>query len=236
LEYAIQREGKPPAHHTIALLRRAIEGPAQPLGYSILSTALTRLRHPGGGDSREKSGDRKNDPMSLPRLRVPMGLIRLCINDIHRLKGVKEMSEGLDTSCAIPAYVCGRLMAEFESLQKASSEGEINSSVLDRYFALASTYPSVAFPKIENLAQKHLRKLRRDKGKVAYAIDARLQELHNKLQPTEAGAYPAKLSLEGQGLFALGYYHQKAWSISQARSRKQSNESSNQDVDQENQL
>jgi CRISPR-associated protein Csd1 len=127
-------------------------------------------------------------------------------------------------------------MAEFESLQKASSEGEINSSVLDRYFALASTYPSVAFPKIENLAQKHLRKLRRDNPKAAYAIDTRLQELHNKLRPTEAGAYPAKLSLEGQGLFALGYYHQKAWSISQARSRKQSNESSNQDVNQENQL
>jgi CRISPR-associated protein Csd1 len=236
LEYAIHREGKPPAHHTIALLRRAIEGPAQPLGYSVLSTALTRLRHPGGGDSREKSGNRKNEPMSLPRLRVPMGLIRLCINDIHRLKGVKEMSEGLDTSCAIPAYVCGRLMAEFESLQRASNEGEINSSVLDRYFALASTYPSVAFPKIENLAQKHLRKLRRDNPKAAYAIDTRLQELHNKLRPTEAGAYPAKLSLEGQGLFALGYYHQKAWSISQARSRKQSNESSNQDVNQENQL
>ena len=63
----------------------------------------------------------------------------------------------------IPAYVCGRLMAEFESLQRASSESEVNSSVLDRYFALASTYPSVAFPKIESLAQKHLRKLRRDK-------------------------------------------------------------------------
>lgn len=236
LEKAIDREGKPPAHHTLALLKRAIEGQAQPLGYSMLSTVLNRLRHPGDGDLRESAGDRKSDPMSLQRLRVPMGLIRLCINDIHRLKGVKEMSEGLDTNCAIPAYVCGRLMAEFEGLQRASSEGEINSSVLDRYFALASTYPSVAFPKIENLAQKHLRKLRRDKGKAAYAIDARLQELHNKLRPTEAGAYPAKLSLEGQGLFALGYYHQKAWSISQARERKQSNESGNQDMNEENQL
>ena len=235
LEYAIHRDGKPPAHQTIALLRRAIEGTAQRLGYSMLSAALTRLRHPGGGDSKEKSGEKKGDPMHLARLRVPMGLIRLCINDIHRTKGVKEMSEGLDTNCVIPAYVCGRLMAEFEGLQRASSESEVNSSVLDRYFALASTYPSVAFPKIESLAQKHLRKLRRDKPNAGYAIDARLQDLHNKLQPTVAGAYPAKLSLEGQGLFALGYYHQKAWSISQARDRKQSNESGNQETTEENQ-
>jgi hypothetical protein len=80
-------------------------------------------------------------------------------------------------------------MAEFENLQRASSESEVNSSVLDRYFALASTYPAVAFPKIESLAQKHLRKLRRDKPKPAYAIDGRLEELHNLLQPTDAGAF-----------------------------------------------
>jgi len=100
LEYAIHRDGEPPVHDTIALLRRAIEGQAQPLGYSILAKALNRLRHPGNGDSKakDKTGDRQSDPMSLARLRVPMGLIRLCINDIHRQKGVKEMSEGLDES------------------------------------------------------------------------------------------------------------------------------------------
>jgi CRISPR-associated protein Csd1 len=128
-------------------------------------------------------------------------------------------------------------MAEFESLQRASSESEVNSSVLDRYFALASTYPAVAFPKIESLAQKHLRKLRRDKPGAAYAIDGRLQELHNLLHPTEAGAFPDKLSLEGQGLFALGYYHQKARSRSQAQDRKQAtnaaNESQTESTDQE---
>jgi CRISPR-associated protein Csd1 len=125
-------------------------------------------------------------------------------------------------------------MAVFENLQRVSSESEVNSSVLDRYFALASTYPAVAFPKIESLAQKHLRKLRRDKGGAAYAIDARLQELHNLLQPSAAGAYPAKLSLEGQGLFSLGYYHQKAWSIAQAKDRKQTNDSTIEETAKEN--
>jgi hypothetical protein len=55
----------------------------------------------------------------------------------------------------------------------------------------------------------------------------RLQQLHSLLQPSEAGAYPAKLGLEGQGLFALGYYHQKARSSAEAQSRKQANESTN---------
>jgi CRISPR-associated protein Csd1 len=222
LEYVLDREGKPPAHHTLALVRRAIEGKAQPLGYAMLSATLRRLPHPREDPKPDIKG---NHPMRLQRLRIPIGLIRLCLNDIQRAKGEPEMKEGLDEDCAIPAYICGRLMAEFENLQRASSNGEVNSYVLDRYFALASTYPAVAFPKIESLAQKHFRKLRRDNRKVAWVIEGQLQALHNKLQPMESGGYPGKLGLEGQGLFVLGYYHQKAWSIAQARNHKQSNES-----------
>jgi CRISPR-associated protein Csd1 len=229
LMYALDREGKPDDHTVLALLRRGIEG--VPLGYPVLSTVLTRLRHPGGSDAKEKAADKKSDPMSLARLRVPMGLIRMCINDLfQQQEGVRKMSEGLDPTCPFPAYVCGRLMAEFENLQRSSSESEVNSSILDRYFALASTYPAVAFPKIESLAQKHLRKLRRDKPSAAYAIDGRLQELHNLLQPSASGAYPGKLGLDGQGLFALGYYHQKARSRSQAQDRKQANDAANESL------
>lgn len=229
LLYALDREGKPDDHTVLALLRRGIEG--IPLGYSVLSTALTRLRHPGGSDAKENAGDKKSDPMSLARLRVPVGLIRMCINDLFRQQeGAREMSEGLDANCPFPAYVCGRLMAEFENLQRSSSENEVNSSILDRYFALASTYPAVAFPKIESLAQKHLRKLRRDKPSAADAIDVRLQELHKLLQPSASGAYPGKLGLDGQGLFALGYYHQKARSRSKAQDRKQANDAANESL------
>jgi CRISPR-associated protein Csd1 len=228
LLYSLDRDGEPNDHTVLALLRRGIEG--LPLGYSVLSMALTRLRHPGGLDSKDKAGDKKNDPMSLARLRVPIGLIRMCINDLFRQKGQNDMSEGLDPTCPYPAYVCGRLMAEFESLQRASSESEVNSSILDRYFSLASTYPAVAFPKIESLAQKHLRKLRRDNPPAAYAIDRRLQELHALLRPTNAGAFPGKLGLEGQGLFALGYYHQKARSRTQAQERKQANAAANESL------
>jgi len=240
LEYALHREGKPTADHTIALLRRAIEGPAQPLGYSILSTALTRLRHPGGGDSkaREKSGDKKSGPMDLARLRVPIGLIRMCINDLFRQKeGATEMSEGLDPACPFPAYVCGRLMAVFESLQSTTARkaggGEINATITDRFFSLASTYPAAAFSKIVDLGQKHLKKLRGLDSKAAYGIERRIMEIEGLLQPSEKGPYPSNLSLEEQGLFALGYYHQKARSIADAIDGKLSKETSNHDNDEE---
>jgi CRISPR-associated protein Csd1 len=235
LLYALDREGKPSDQTVLALLRRGIE--RLPLGYSVLSTVLARLRHPGGLDSRDKAEDKKSDPMSLARLRIPIGLIRMCINDLFRQQeGAIQMSEGLDPGCTIPAYICGRLMAEFENLQRSSSESDVNSSVLDRYFALASTYPAVAFPKIESLGQKHLRKLRRDNPPAAYAIDARLQELHNLLQPSPSGAYPGKLGLDGQGLFALGYYHQKARSRVLAQERKQANSAVNESLNESTEL
>jgi hypothetical protein len=63
--------------------------------------------------------------------------------------------------------------------------------------------------------------------------------LHSLLQPSASGAYPGKLGIEGQGLFSLGYYHQKARSRSQAQDRKQvnaaANESSNENTQESNQ-
>jgi CRISPR-associated protein Csd1 len=225
LLFAIDREGEPAAHHTIALLRRGLEGRSQPLGHAMLAAVLTRLRHPGQPSPGEKG---QKDLYSLSRLRVPLGLVRMCVDDLLTTgkQGETEMSEGLDPACRLPGYVCGRMMAEFENLQRAASETQLNVSILDRYFAMASTYPAVAFPKIEMLAQKHLAKLRRlpDKKGVARAIDGRLQDLHRLLSPAEGGAFPGKLGLEGQGLFILGYYHQKAWSLAQAAERKQQND------------
>lgn len=230
LQYAIHREGKPPAHHTLALLRRGLEGKSRPLGYAVLGAALARLRHPGGNGPASKE---KSDPFSPSRLRVPLCLIRMCLNDLRK-EGENEMSEGLDPSCTLPAYVCGRLMAEYEQLQRAASETDLNNSIVDRYFALASTYPAMALPKIETLAINHLKKLRRDKTGAGHAIERRLRELHALLNPDADGPYPAKLGLPGQGLFVLGYYHQKTWSIARAEERKQARKSNDEKKDQEN--
>ena len=116
-------------------------------------------------------------------------------------------------------------MAEFDNLHRSSSDSGLYLSVLPRNFALASTFPAAVFPQIESLGQKHLRKLRRGNRPAAYAIDARLQGLHHLLQLSACGAYPGMLGLEGQGLFVLGYYHQKAGPLLPAHDREQINES-----------
>src|SRR5208283_4840876 len=234
LRKIILRKGEPPPSQNIALLRRGLEG--QPLGHVMLAAALNRLGHLE--DDAPRAEGKKRSLFDLQRLRIPMGLIRMCLNDIvptNPKEGAKKMSEGLDQSCNLPAYVCGRLMAEYENLQSTTSRraegGDVNSTVTVRFFSLASTYPAAAFSKIIDLGQKHLKKLRRFDAAAAFSIERRLMEINNLLQPGENGAYPANLSLAGQGLFALGYYHQKAWSIAQAKDRKQSNNAANENIE-----
>jgi hypothetical protein len=53
---AIHREGEPPADRVIALLKRAIEGAAQPLGHRMLAASLTRLRRADKGERFDPRG------------------------------------------------------------------------------------------------------------------------------------------------------------------------------------
>jgi CRISPR-associated protein Csd1 len=210
LLYAIHREGKPPDDRVIALLRRAIEGRSQPLGYRMLEAALSPLRRAG-----------KPTPERL-------GLVRLCVNDLihaHKKRGDKPMTESLDPEQRNSAYLCGRLLAEYEGLQyssfSAAGESKVNLSVADRYYSLASTHPAIAFPRIEDLGRKHLRKLQRWKPGAAVAIDQRLQELHGLLEQAAGYRFPSMLNLDEQGRFALGYHHQRAHSMAQAKARRE---------------
>ena len=86
------------------------------------------------------------------------------------------MSESFDENMTHPAYLCGRLLAMYDNLQYASSSQKVNQSVGDKYYSLASTHPQLAFPKIDDLGQKHLRKLRRDNRGAAFAIERQIQE------------------------------------------------------------
>jgi CRISPR-associated protein Csd1 len=204
LQNAIHRTGAPPKNWVIALIRRAIEGPDQPLGYEILSAALARLRI--------ASENRKDT--------ARVGLIRLCINDLTRHQGV-HMPPQLDEGPQEAAYLCGRLLAVYESLQYQAHGREVNQTVADRYYALASTYPALAFPKLEDLGQKHLRKLRRPETfGTAVNISKEIDQLCLAIENAAGFRFPGGLDLIGQGRFALGYHHQRAHQFEQARNRK----------------
>ena len=105
-----------------------------------------------------------------------------------------------ETSTNIP-YTLGRLFAVYEALQESANPG-INATIKDKYFNSASATPATIFPILDNLSQKHLRKL--DTG-LRITYDRQIGALKNILGESN----PDRLSLPEQGSFNLGYYHQK---------------------------
>lgn len=104
-----------------------------------------------------------------------------------------------EQSCYQP-YVLGRLFAVLEAVQDAANPG-INTTIKDKYFNSACATPSVVFPTLIKLAQKHLQKLGQS-SKVFYS--RQLTELMGKMtQP-----YPVRMTLPEQDEFEIGYYHQ----------------------------
>lgn len=97
-------------------------------------------------------------------------------------------------------YNLGRLFSVLEDIQSTANPG-INSTIRDKYFNSACATPSVVFPTLIKLAQKHLRKIG---GGLAVVYSKQLQEIMDKLDDN----YPARLTLPEQGSFQLGYYHQ----------------------------
>ena len=106
----------------------------------------------------------------------------------------------LDPNNPDPAYCCGRAFALLEIIQKDSAEVELNKTIKDSYFSAACTTPSLVFPRLCRLNQHHLAKL--DTG-LRIHRERQLGDVLNKLQ-----AFPRLLSLEDQGKFVLGYFHQ----------------------------
>jgi CRISPR-associated protein Csd1 len=128
--------------------------------------------------------------------------IKACLVRNSRLSNSpKEVSVSLDSDRNDPPYLIGRLFALLEKVQSDSANGTINATIKDRYFSAASSTPGLVFPRLLRLAQHHLAKLD-DRLKVFY--DRQIGEVVGKLD-----RFASHMNLEEQGLFAIGYYHQR---------------------------
>ena len=96
------------------------------------------------------------------------------------------------------SYLLGRLFAVLEKAQSDAVPGA-NTTIRDRFYGSASATPCVAFPLLMKLAQHHI-----SKSKFSVYLDKLVQEIMGGVR-----TFPTHLNLEGQGLFAIGYYHQK---------------------------
>lgn len=108
----------------------------------------------------------------------------------------------LDLHNTNPAYRCGRLLAVLAEVQR-NAIGK--AAIVDRFYGTASSAPAAVFGRLLRGAQPHLTKLERDRPGIAYLLQQRLEEVTAGI-----ASFPAVLTLEEQGLFALGFYHQRA--------------------------
>jgi CRISPR-associated protein Csd1 len=119
------------------------------------------------------------------------------------------------------AYHCGRLLAELEAIQK-TAQGNINATLVDRYYGAASSTPAKAFAPLMRGAQTHLSKLRKNSPGLYKLCDQQLEEIMLNFQNRK---FPSTLAMSDQAIFALGYYHQRAANraaIAKAKANKDS--------------
>ena len=168
-----------------ALLHMALRG--GPLPMSLLFQAVKR--------SRAEQGVTRNRA----------ALIKMVLlSQQSSLFPEENVMVQLDGENHNPAYLCGRLLAVLEAVQRAAIPGA-NATITDRFFGAASTAPASVFGPLLRGARSHLSKLRKERRGTFEALERKLEEIQSGLT-----TFPKILSLEQQGFFNLGYYHQRA--------------------------
>lgn len=124
-------------------------------------------------------------------------VIRLVLN--RNIKKTYYMKKELDEKNESKAYLCGRLFALICQLQY-KAQGEVNSSIKDRFFASASSNPSRA---MSVLLTKYV-PVYQKKTKGAYTKS--ITEIASRIEH-----FPERLTLTERGEFALGFYYQYAY-------------------------
>lgn len=177
-----------------ALYRVALSGGAVPLG--VLFNVVRRLR-----------AEQWDAPISVSRARAALVKLVLLSQEDSPWKETSLVT--LDPEERRPAYLCGRLLSVLDEVQE-SALGNVNATIVDRFYGAASTTPAAVFPYLVRNGQHHLSRLRRDKRGAFVILDRTIQEILSGFRGTNRAAFPPVLSMEDQGLFVLGFYHQRA--------------------------
>ncbi len=166
------------------LLEHALTG--RPLPLSLLHLAALRAR---AGEEHV---------MTRPRA----ALIKLVLLSQPDLSEERMVHESLTPDHPSPAYQCGRLLAVLDDVQRNAIGPK--ATLVDRFYGAASATPASVYGVLLRKAQSHLSKLRKDKPGLHHYFEQLLGEIMSRLD-----AFPRTLTLEEQGLFAIGFYQQK---------------------------
>jgi CRISPR-associated protein Csd1 len=133
--------------------------------------------------------------------------IKACLNRSFRFGNFQspltsELEMVLNPNRPEASYQLGRLFAVIEKTQNDAFKGSLNTTIKDRFFSAASATPAAVFPRLIRMNQHHSAKLEIKSHQIC--AEKRMQEIISKLD-----GFPSHLSMADQGLFAIGYYHQR---------------------------
>ncbi|MDR0702047.1 MAG: type I-C CRISPR-associated protein Cas8c/Csd1 [Azoarcus sp.] len=172
------------------------------LGGDIMRAILSGAPFPASWLNAAVQRSRAEQRVNYPRAAA----IKACLNRLYMHQNSfhdKEISPMLDPANTNPAYRLGRLFATLEKIQEEANPG-INATIRERYYGAASTTPVSVFTALLRLKNHHLAKIRPlYPGRVIH-FERLLGEIISSLDD-----FPKSLNLPKQGLFAIGYYHQR---------------------------
>ena len=187
-----------------AVLHKSENIPPQLAG-ELLRSILTGQRYPRALlvqlVLRMRAGGETNDRINGRRVALVKAVLQ---RDFRKGFLTKEVPMALDIENAPLAYRLGCLFAVLERVQHGAL-GDVNASIVDRYYGTASSVPYSVFPRLIASGQNHLSKIKKDKPGFAVNLEKTLQIIFSDLPAN----FPKQLTIEQQGQFAVGYYHQK---------------------------
>jgi len=206
LQRIVDRTGQPDRYYGVRALAGATtrtggkDDPAPPVQQALLRVALRGGPLPDALLAQTVRRVKVEQGVSQPQAALIKMVLASTIED-EQLEGYMV---DLDETNRDAAYLCGRLLAVLDSIQRTAL-GQRNATIIDRFYGSASTAPIAVFGRLIGGAQPHLAKLRRTRPDAAFALERRMTEIMAGI-----GVFPRTLTLRQQGMFALGYYHQRA--------------------------
>jgi CRISPR-associated protein Csd1 len=163
----------------------------------MLALAVSRIQ-------KEISKPSKNNKKEGEIYTHRLALIKAFLNR----NSMENHGMALNSTLKDPAYVLGRLFNMCERVQDLVST---HGSLRKRFFTGASTHPASIFPTILQLHGHHLAQLEKNKPALSGWFSKQIEEILALLEISQSAldVFPCSLSLEQQGRFYLGYYHQQ---------------------------
>lgn len=194
-ELAAQGEAKNiPPNLAGEVMRAILTGSRYPR--ALLTQTLMRIR--------ADQGDDKVHELRVALLKAV--IVREVRKDAAQPEDIEEdLFVSLKNEEMNQGYRLGRLFAVMEAAQAQAIPG-VRASIRDRFYGSASSTPAHVFPLLLRGVQDHLSKIRKLKPGLFLKYEKAMEEVMEGL----GADLPPTLEMKNQGLFAIGYYHQRS--------------------------